>query len=109
VILEERTYTLRPGATQRYLALWEDLGREPQERHLGGTHGVYTVEVGELNTLVFHWRFESEEDRRARRRALLADAGFAAFRAEVRDLLVGQRNRLLVRSDRPNPVPEEHP
>jgi len=101
VILEERNYGVWPGTAHRYLQAWEKLGRRPQERHLGRTHGVYVVEVGDLNTVVFHWCFESEEDRRVRRAALLADQDFAEFRGQVRDLLVSQRNRLLVRTDHP--------
>ncbi|MET8854103.1 NIPSNAP family protein [Amycolatopsis sp. NPDC004625] len=105
MLLEERDYGVRPGTAPRYLQAWEDLGRRPQEHHLGRTHGVYVVEVGELNTVVFHWCFPSFEDRQARRAALLADEDFAAFRARVRDLLVSQRTRLLVRTD--HPAPEE--
>ncbi|HZU57149.1 MAG TPA: NIPSNAP family protein [Actinocrinis sp.] len=96
MILEERNYRLVPGGAARYLAAWHRAGREPQVRHLGEPVGVYTVEMGELNTLVYHWRYADFADRAHRRQQLAADADFAAFRAEVRGLLVQQSNRILL-------------
>lgn len=96
MILEERDYRLVPGGTARYLEAWHRAGREPQVRHLGEPAGVYTVEIGELNTLVYLWRFADLADRAHRRKALAADPDFAAFRAEVRALLVQQSNRILL-------------
>ncbi|GAA1957737.1 NIPSNAP family protein [Catenulispora subtropica] len=96
MILEEREYRLVPGSTARYLEAWQRLGREPQTRHLGEPAGVYTVEIGDLNTLIYLWRFAGLGDRTDRRRALAADPDFAAFRREVRELLVSQSNRILL-------------
>jgi hypothetical protein len=64
--------------------------------HLGEPLGVYTVEIGQLNTLVYLWGFNDLTDRAVRRAALAADPEFAAFRREVRNLLVGQSNRILI-------------
>lgn len=96
MIIEEREYRLVPGSTARYLQAWQRLGREPQTRHLGEPAGVYTVEIGDLNTLIYLWRFTDLGDRGERRRALAGDPDFAAFRSEVRDLLVSQTNRILL-------------
>ena len=96
MILEEREYRLLPGSTGRYLEAWQRLGREPQTRHLGEPAGVYTVDIGYLNTLIYLWRFADLGARTERRRALAADPDFAAFRSEVRDLLVSQSNRILL-------------
>ena len=96
MILEERNYRLVPGGAARYLDAWHRAGREPQVRHLGEPAGVYTVEIGELNTLVYLWRFADLADRAHRRKALAADPDFAAFRGEVRTLLVQQSNRILL-------------
>jgi len=96
VILEERMYRLVPGGAPRYLEAWHRAGRVPQVRHLGEPAGVYTVEIGELNTLVYLWRYADLADRAHRRKALAADADFTEFRREVRALLVHQINRILV-------------
>lgn len=95
MIIEERNYLLMPGGVFRYLDVWQRLGREPQTRHLGSPLGVYTVEIGALNTLVYLWSFVDLADRTLRRDRLATDQDFAAFRAEVRGLLVGQSNRIL--------------
>lgn len=95
MILEERRYTLIPGGVPQYIAHYHALGRESQERHLGEMVGCFQSEVGELNQLVFLWRYDNLADREARRTALMADAQFAEFRSRVRGLLVQQRNCIL--------------
>jgi hypothetical protein len=95
VIIEERNYLVRPGAAAKYARLWDEYGREPQVRILGNLLGFYVTEVGELNTLVYLWGYEGLDDRVKRRAELAADPDFAAFRAQVRDLLVSQSNRIL--------------
>ncbi|MCP2244003.1 NIPSNAP family protein [Lentzea aerocolonigenes] len=101
MIVEERNYLLVPGGAGRYLDAWYRLGRGPQVAHLGEPLGVYTVEVGDLNTLVYLWSFTDQADRANRRAGLAADAGFAVFRGEVRSLLVSQTNRVLVPAEPP--------
>lgn len=95
MIIEERNYLVRPGAAAKYAQLWDEYGREPQVRILGNLLGFYVTEVGELNTLVYLWGYEGLDDRVKRRAELAADPDFAAFRAQVRDLLVSQTNRIL--------------
>jgi glucan biosynthesis protein len=101
VIVEERDYLLVPGGAARYLEVWHRLGRYPQVRHLGEPIGVYTVDIGQLNTIVYLWQYADIGDRSRRRGRLAADVGFAQFRKQVRDLVVTQSNRLLVPSDLP--------
>jgi NIPSNAP len=96
VIVEERVYTMMPGGVARYVELWNQFGREAQIECLGDPLGVYSCEVGELNTLTYLWEYESMQDRAARRTRLHRDERFTAFRAKVRDLVVQQRNRILV-------------
>jgi len=101
MIVEERDYRLVPGGVPRYLDAWHRLGRAPQVRHLGEPLGVYAVEIGQLNTLVYLWQYTDLADRAARRAALAADADFARLRGEVRELLVDQSNRILLPRDSP--------
>ncbi|POX48395.1 NIPSNAP family protein [Streptomyces sp. Ru72] len=95
MIIEERNYLVRPGAAAKYAQLWDEYGREPQVRILGNLLGFYVTEVGELNTLVYLWGYEGLDDRLKKRAELANDPDFAAFRAQVRDLLVRQSNRIL--------------
>lgn len=96
MIIEEREYQLVPGGTPRYLDAWQRWGRDPQIRHLGQPVGVYTVDIGALNTLVYLWSFTDLADRGHRRGGLAEDPDFARFRQEVRGLLVSQANRILL-------------
>lgn len=96
MIVEERNYVLVPGAAPRYLDQWHRTGRAPQVRHLGAPLGVYTVEIGELNALVYLWQYDDFTDRAERRRHLAEDPDFALFRSTVRDFLVSQASRILL-------------
>ena len=96
MIVEERNYTLVPGGVPRYLEHWRASGRAAQVACLGEPLGVHTVDIGQLNTLVYWWRFSDLSDRVLRRAALAADPEFAAFRREVRSLVISQSNRILI-------------
>ncbi|MEP6720072.1 MAG: NIPSNAP family protein [Variovorax sp.] len=95
MIHEIRTYTLVPGGVREYLRLYNDLGRAVQTQVLGNLIALLTPESGDINQLVFHWAFDSFEERSQRRARLIADARFSEFRKQVRHLLVQQHSRLL--------------
>lgn len=95
MIHEIRTYTLVPGGVRDYLRIYNEHGREVQTRLLGTLVALLTPESGDLNQLVYHWAFDSFEDRSLRRAQLAADSRFAEFRKQVRHLLIQQDSRLL--------------
>lgn len=95
MIHELRTYTLVPGGVRDYLRIYNECGRELQTRTLGQLVALMTPESGDVNQLVFHWAFDSLDERTHRRAALMADPAFAEFRKQVRHLLVRQESRLL--------------
>lgn len=95
MIYELRRYTLIPGGIREYLNKYNDMGRAVQVRILGDLVSLMQPESGDLNQLVFLWRFENFEERRARRLALIEDAQFTEFRKAVRHLLVTQESQLL--------------
>ncbi|QDF98025.1 NIPSNAP family protein [Azoarcus sp. DD4] len=95
MICELRTYTLVPGGVRDYLRIYNEIGREVQVGILGDLVAFLQPESGDLNQLVFLWRFDSFEERRTRRRQLLEDARFTEFRKAVRHLLVRQESQLL--------------
>lgn len=96
MIVEERIYTMVPGGVPSYLDAWHRHGREAQVELLGQPLGVFTCDVGDLNTLTYLWQYASVADRADRRARLLNDSRFTAFRGEVRGLVVSQRNRILL-------------
>lgn len=95
MIHEIRTYTLVPGGVREYLRIYNELGRQVQTELLGNLVALLTPESGDLNQLVYHWAFESFEDRSRRRAQLTADPRFTEFRKQVRHLLIQQDSRLL--------------
>lgn len=73
MIVEQRTYTIKPGKVGEYLKLYREEGLEVQMGHLGRLVGYYSVEIGPLNQIIHMWAYEDANDRMARRRALYAD------------------------------------
>jgi hypothetical protein len=70
MIIEQRTYTLRPGAMQQFPKLYAAEGWDVHTRHLGRPLGYYTSEIGTLNQAVSLWGYQDWADREARRARL---------------------------------------
>ena len=95
MIVEQRTYTLKPGRVPEYLRLYEQEGLAVQSRHLGHPLGYYSSETGVLNQLVHMWGYSDANDRHARRVALYADPDWQALVPKLFDLIDTMETRLL--------------
>jgi hypothetical protein len=95
MIVEMRTYTLKVGKVNEYLALYRAEGFEPQSRHLGQPYGYYATETGELNQLVHMWAYEDMNDRTTRRAALYGDPQWQAVVPRLFDLIERMESRIL--------------
>jgi len=97
MIIDERTYTVRPGKLADYLGEHLREGLPVMRRHLGDPHAYYTTETGNLNQFVHLWRYDSMAEREARRTALYADPDWLAYRARVGETgwVTHQHNRIL--------------
>ena len=75
MFIEHRTYTIKPGQVASYL---DDYGRTGWAEHSAHTPcvGHYYTEAGNLFRLITMWRYESFEDRIAKRAALNAQPGW---------------------------------
>jgi hypothetical protein len=101
MLVEERVYVLQPEASPAmyFEAYKRTGGLELQTRILGQLLGFFTTEVGELNSVVHLWGYESFEER-SRRRALLAvEPVWQAYLSEVKPMLKSMSNRILVPAD----------
>ncbi len=96
MIVEQRTYTLRPGATPDYMRLYEAEGRAIQEPILGRLIGWYTSDFGPLNQIVHIWGYDSYAERERRRAALGGDARWHGFLAKIRPLILRQESKTLI-------------
>lgn len=99
MIIDLRTYTLRPGTMQRFLELYARDGRAIQTSYLGEPIGHFVSEVGDLNQLVHLWRYDDLADRDRRRAALDVDPDWIAYRKGSVDMLVHQHNTVLTEVD----------
>jgi hypothetical protein len=96
VIVEERTYHVHTGRLPEVVRLYADEGSAIQQRILGHLIGAFTVDVGDLSSIVQLWGYDSFAERERRRAELQADAGWKAFLPKLQPLLHVQRNRILV-------------
>lgn len=97
MILEERTYTLSTKFTLAdYLEPYERIGLPVQSRILGNLVGGFTVEVGQLHSVVHLWGYDSFEERMRRRQELARAPEWAECLEIIRPMIATMENRLLV-------------
>ena len=63
MIVDLRTYRVKPGKMPPELDLYARRGLAPQVRHLGSPLAYLYGESGDINTLVHLWVFEDAADR----------------------------------------------
>lgn len=97
MLVDARTYTIKPGCTAAQLEIYEKLGFPVQVRHIGQPLCYLQAESGEMNTLLHCWVYESAADRETRRAAMQADPDWKKYLAANREAgyLVGQRTSLM--------------
>lgn len=95
MIVEQRTYTLYPGAVVPYLALYQSEGMVVQLRHLKRMLGSYTTEIGPLNQVVWLWGYGDLAERTRCRAALQQDPDWRPYTEKLRDFIQAQESRIL--------------
>jgi len=98
VIVDVRTYRVKPGKLPQDLDLYARHGLAAQTRHLGAPLAYLHAESGDLNTMVHLWTFEDAADRARRRAAMMADPEWLNYLklADEAGYLIDQRNNLMV-------------
>ncbi len=96
MIVEERTYHVTTGKLPELVRLYETEGTAIQQGILGNLIGAFTVDIGDLSSLVQLWGYESLGERERRRAELGADDGWKGFLTRIQPLIHTQRNRILV-------------
>jgi hypothetical protein len=97
MLVEHRTYTLKPLRTGDFVKLYEALALPLQLRYLGRLIGFFTTEVGTLNQVLHLWGFDSLADRERRRAEMVADPAWAVYIDALRelDVVVHQETQFL--------------
>ncbi len=97
MLLDHRTYTVKPGCMAAHLKIYEQHGMAAQKRHLGEPLAYMITETGTLNTYVHIWVYEDAADRAKKRAAMMADPewqNFLRLSAEA-GYLLKQENSLM--------------
>ncbi|MBN8871750.1 MAG: NIPSNAP family protein [Rhodospirillales bacterium] len=97
MLIDHRTYTVRPGTMNKQLALYEEFGLKPQKKHLGEPLAYLITETGAINTFVHIWVYKDAADRAARRAAMQADPDWQAYLQKTAEAgyLIKQENNLM--------------
>jgi len=97
MLIDHRTYTVKPGTMAKQMALYQEYGFAAQKRHLGEPLGYLITETGEVNTYIHMWVYKDAADRATRRAAMQADPDWQVFmqKSSEAGYLVGQRNNLM--------------
>jgi len=98
VLVDHRTYRIKPGKMQAHLDLYEQYGFAAQTRHLGKPLAYMIAESGEINTIVHIWVYEDAADRAKRRAAMAADPEWQVYVKEMLDsnLLIEQKTSIML-------------
>lgn len=95
MIVEQRTYSLKPSDMADFIDLYLSHGYEIQTKHLGKLLDYYKVEIGPLNRLVQQWEYVDLDDRAVRRARLEQDDSWSSFIEKALPLIIEQRSMIL--------------
>jgi hypothetical protein len=96
LIVEERSYHVFTGKLHEVVRLYAEEGTLVQQEHLGNLIGAFTVDVGDVSTIVHLWGYESYAERERRRALLQADQRWKDFLVKIQPLIHTQRTRMLL-------------
>jgi hypothetical protein len=96
MLIDHRTYTVRPGQLKVFLKLYGELGFPVQKRYLGEPFGWFVShDIGPLNQVVHMWKYADLADREQRRAKLFADPDWQAYLDQASPLLASMENKIL--------------
>lgn len=95
MLVEMRTYTLKPGSIPAYLKLYEEKGMRVHREILGNLIGYFTTEIGDINQVVHLWGYSSFEDRQSRRAKLAKNEDWQGFLKAAQPYFEKQENKIL--------------
>lgn len=79
MLIDHRTYRIKPGLMNQHLALYEEHGLKAQWKHLGEPHVYMFAESGAMNSLVHQWVYKDAADRAARRAEMMKDPDWLKY------------------------------
>lgn len=79
MLIDHRTYTLRPGTLRKQVELYEQYGLVPQKRHFGEPLAWLVAETGDVNSYVHIWVYDDFADRAKKCAALFKDPEWLVY------------------------------
>jgi len=96
MIIDHRTYSVKPGKLSEYLKLYETEALPLQLKYLGHCVGWYVSnDIGPLNQVVHMWAYKDLADREARRARLASDPAWPKFLEKASACLDRMENKIL--------------
>src|SRR3546814_14915957 len=80
MLLDVRTYRVKPGQLKAQFELYAKYDKPAQTKHLGQPLAFLRTETGDPNEYVHIWVYENAGDREKKRAAMQADAGWQDYR-----------------------------
>ena len=99
MIVEMRTYKIRPGELQNFIKIYDEEIRERHTKILGNQIGFFYTEIGDINEVVHLYGYESYEDRQARRITLSKQPEFISYLNKVKNIIIEMQNKLMIPTD----------
>jgi hypothetical protein len=101
MLIDHRTYAVKPGTIARRMALYKEFGLAAQKRHPGEPLAYLLTESGDVNSYVHIRVYKDAADRAAKRAAVTADAEWQTYlqKSAEAGYLISQRNSLMIPAD----------
>ena len=99
MIIEMRTYILKPATLRKFLDIYNNDIRETHVSILGNQIGFFYTEFGELNKVVHLYGYDSYEDREKRRELLSKNKDFIDYLDKVKDIILHMKNEVMIPAD----------
>ena len=96
MIIEMRTYTIKPGELQNFINIYDKEIREIHTKVLGNQIGFFYTEFGNVNEVVHLYGYSSFEERQSRREILNKKPEFHDYINKVKDIIVDMKNQIML-------------
>jgi len=99
MIIEMRTYKIKPGELQNFIRIYNEEIRDIHVKILGNQIGFFYTEVGNVNEVIHLYGYDSFEDRQVRRMSLSKQPEFLAYLDKVKNIILDMQNKLMIPTD----------
>lgn len=96
MIIEHRTYKIKPGKLNALMDLYEKVGMDVHKKILGNQIGYFYTEIGPLNEIVHLYGYENLDDRARRRKELSENETWQKYISQAIDFIENQESKILL-------------